>query len=185
MLGNKNCRDLEFWYQSHNNWQILNSYIQVHHEHLNIAHQIQHLYFIAYNTSKSIYIFVVLWILHFPTGLCYALQIHSQKANTQTISCSLEMGASFTKVERNWGAQTTTVLLLINICTQIVSHLGPKQVSGTPQHRCDAVTRSEMVGSCTGAWTVCATGLHYWLKTLPALCRRLYLLGFAKYWSDF
>lgn len=36
-------------------------------------------------------------------------------------------------------------------------------------------TCSEMVGSCTEAWTVCAAGPHYWVKTSPALCRRLNL----------
>lgn len=86
------------------------------------------------------------------------------------------MEASFTEVERNWGAQTSAVLLLINICMQTVPHLGPEQISGTPQHRCVRATRSEMVGSCTGAWTACATGLHYWVNTAPALCRRMYLI---------
>lgn len=51
------------------------------------------------------------------------------------MSCSLEVAASFT--EGNWGAQSTTVLLLINIFTQTVSHLGPEQVSGTPQQTHD------------------------------------------------
>jgi len=90
------------------------------------------------------------------------------------------MAASFTEVGIIWGSQTTTVLLLINIGTQTVSHLGPEQV-GTSQHRRDTATHSETAGSCTVAWAVCATGLHYWVQTSPALCRMLYLLGFETY----
>lgn len=116
--------------------------------------------------------------MHFPTGLCCTLQTHSQKANAQTISCSLELAVSFTKKEQNWGAQSTIVLLLINVFTQSASHWGPEQVLLLSTAMTQPLAQR-------GWGAAQKPGLCHWTALLSQDLtsfsgRRLYLLRFAK-----